>query len=96
VASSASVALLTNDSVTSVAATWPGGMGLFSADGTFSGATLTLQWMGPTGLWYTAGAATTLTAAGGGIFYLPPGQIRVLVAGGPPSGVSAVAARVPT
>lgn len=91
---SAGVTLLTNATATSAAATWPGGMGLFAAEGTFSGATVKLQWLGPTGLWYDAGANTTLTAGGGGVFYLPAGQIRASVSGGPPSAMYASAARV--
>lgn len=92
---SASVDLLSNASATGAAVQWPGGRGLFTAAGTFGGATLTLQLMGPDATtWIAAGADTTLAAAGAGVFDLPPGQIRVQVAGGTPSGLYARAARV--
>jgi hypothetical protein len=57
---------------------------VFEAAGTFSGATVTLQRLGPDGAtWYAVGADTTLTSAGGGYFIMPPGQIRALVTGSP-------------
>lgn len=85
------VDLLINGNATGNAAIWPGGRGLFTADGTFGGATVKLQFLGPTGSWIDAGPYTTLTAAGGGIFDLPQGQVRVNLAGGSPSGISAIA-----
>ncbi|MEN9417114.1 MAG: hypothetical protein RI988_734 [Pseudomonadota bacterium] len=85
------VDLLINGNATGNAAIWPGGRGLFTVDGTFGGSTATLQFLGPTGNWIAAGPYTTLTAAGGGIFDLPQGQIRVSLSGGSPSGISAIA-----
>lgn len=71
---------------------WPGGRGVFALAGTVSGATITLQSLGPDGAtWLTAAAATTLTAVGLGVFDLPCGQIRALVAAGTPSGLYASA-----
>lgn len=86
------VDLLINGSATGNAVLWPGGRGLFTADGTFGGATVKLQFrFDPPGTWLDAGAYTTLTAAGGGIFDLPQGPIRVNISGGSPSGISAIA-----
>ena len=86
------VDLLTNASSTSAEKPWPGGRGTFEVSGTFGGATVYLQYMGPDGsTWLVAGANTTLTAAGGGNFDLPEGRIRALVSGGSPSGLYASA-----
>ena len=84
--------LLSNASATGSAAQWGGGYGVFTVAGTFGGATITLQFLGPDGTtWTTMGTETTLTAAGGGMFAYPPGQIRAAVSGGPPSGMYAQA-----
>jgi hypothetical protein len=88
-------ALLTNATSTGAAVQWDGGIGAFSAAGTFSGATVTLQWLGPDGATYLdVGSDTTLTAAGAGAFVLPPCRIRAAVSGGPPSGMYAAADKV--
>lgn len=93
-ASSYSVVLLSNASATGAAQDWAGGRGLFSVVGTFSGATIKLQFLGPDLTTYIdAGTDTTLTAAGGGIFDLPPGRIRCSITGSP-SAVYAKAERV--
>jgi uncharacterized membrane protein len=87
--------LLSNASGTGSAAKWDGGNGTFICVGTFGGATVTLQVLGPDGSTYVAvNAATTLTTAGMGTFSLPPGQIRALVSGGAPSGLYARAEKV--
>lgn len=92
----ASVTLLSNASATGSAKAWPGGRGTFSVVGTFAGATASLEYLGPdSSTWLTVGTDTTKTANGLGNFDLPPGQIRASITGGPPSGVYAVAARVP-
>lgn len=89
---SSRVDLLTNASATGNAVIWPGGRGTFLATGTFSGATVKLQVLGPDNTtWIDAGTYTTLTAAGAGNFDLPQGQIRAAVTGGPPSGINAIA-----
>jgi hypothetical protein len=76
--------LLTNASATGSAVQWGGGQGLFSAAGTFSGATVKLQYLGPDGSTYLdVGPDVTLTAAGMGLFCLPPGMIRASVTGSP-------------
>lgn len=84
--------LITNGTATGSAVHWPGGEGTFSVVGTFSGATIKLQYLGPDGsTWMDAGADATLTAAGGCNFTLASGSIRASVSGGPPSGVYATA-----
>lgn len=91
----ARVDLITNGTATGNSVIWPGGRGLFTVAGTFSGATVKLQFLGPdNSTWLDAGTNTTLTAAGGGIFDLPQGQIRANVSGGPPSGIFAIAVTV--
>jgi hypothetical protein len=86
--------LLSNASATGSAVQWDGGEGVFAAAGTFSGATITLQFLGPDGsTWIDAGTDTTLTAAGGGIFKMPPARIRAAVTGSP-SGMYASAEKV--
>lgn len=60
---------------------------VWSAVGTFSGATLTLQVLGPDGVTYITTAAT-LTAAGTAELRVGAGStVRVLITGGPPSGI---------
>lgn len=86
--------LMSNASATGNSLIWPGGRGLFAADGTFGGATCKLQFLGPAGNWIDAGQYTTLTAAGGGNFDLPQGQIRAALTGGTPSGMFAYACTV--
>ena len=87
--------LLNNASATGAAVQWDGGIGAFSVAGTFGGATVTMQWLGPDGTTYLdVGTDTTLTAAGAGAFVLPPCKIRALVASGTPSGLYAQADKV--
>lgn len=84
--------LLSNASATGAEAQWGGGLGVFSAAGTFGGATITLQFLGPDeSTWIDVGAETTFTAPGGAVFVLPPTKIRAEVSGGPPSGMYAQA-----
>lgn len=73
----------------------PGGICVFSVAGTFGGATVKLQVLGPDGsTLIDAGSATTLTAAGMGVVYLPPCQVQATIVGGSPSGIFASIARV--
>lgn len=73
----------------------PGGLMVMTAAGTFSGATVNLQMLGPDGsTLLTVSAQTTLTANGVGSVYLPPCQIQATVTGGPPSGLFVSIARV--
>ena len=87
--------LLENASATGSAVQWGGGTGVFTAAGTFGGATVTLQYLNADGAtWSAMGSDTTLTAAGGGLFIYPPGQLRASISGGPPSGMYAQAEQV--
>jgi len=91
---SGSVILLANASATGNGVTWPGGDGEFVVAGTFGGATVALEVLGPDGTtWINAGSDGTLTAAGVCAFSLAQGQIRASVTGGTPSGIYATAAR---
>lgn len=82
--------LLNNASATGAAVTWAGGRGQFKALGTFAGATVTLQVLGPDGTtWQAVGEEATLDAAGLANFDCPPGQLRAAVTGGTPSGLYA-------
>ena len=87
--------LLNNATATGDPTQWSGGMGVFTAAGTFSGATVSLEYLAPdSATWVAMGTDTTLTAAGGGAFVYPPGKIRASVSGGPPSGMYAQAEQV--
>lgn len=87
--------LLENASSTGSWAVWGGGVGVFTVVGTFSGATVSLQFLGPDNSTAVAmGTDTTLTAAGGGGFVFPPGRIRAAISGGPPSGIYAQVEKV--
>jgi hypothetical protein len=98
-----SLQLLSNASATPTAPTgetanqlWPGGQGVFSVVGTFGGATVTLEFLGPDGATLVAaGGNTTLTATGAGVFNLHPCWIIAAVTGGSPSGLYARADRIP-
>lgn len=73
----------------------PGGVCVFSVAGTFGGATVTLEVLGPDGsTMLVAGAATTLAAPGMGVVTLPPCMVQAVVAGGAPAGLFASLARV--
>lgn len=87
--------LLSNASTTGPAVGWPGGVGVFSASGTWGGGTVTLEFLGPDGTTYlAAGTQTTLTSNGAGVFYLPHTMIKALVSGGAPSALYATASVV--
>jgi hypothetical protein len=82
--------LINNAAATGAATTWDGGDGEFAVSGTFGGATVSLQELGPDGVtWQDVGTDTTLTAAGGGGFRIGPNQIRAAVTGGTPSAIYA-------
>ena len=87
------VYLLTNAAATGAAQDWPGGYLEFICSGTFGGATVTLQTLGPDdATWVAVDASTTLTAAGEATVLVARGRIRALVAGGAPAALYAVAA----
>ena len=72
--------LLSNASATGSAASWGGGRGVFTAEGTWGGGTVKLQFKTANGTWVDYGSATTLTANGSGVFELPACEIRAHVA----------------
>ena len=81
--------LITNGSATSDAHVWQGGKGVFAVVGTWSGATITLQALGPDETtWIDAGTTAILTEDGIVGFDLAGGQIRAEVVGSP-SGIYA-------
>lgn len=78
--------LLNNASATGQSVTIPGGRYIWSAQGTFGGATLTLQALGPDGSNYMT--VTSMTAAGAVEVAVGEGTaMRVSISGGPPSGI---------
>lgn len=92
----AKIKLLDNASATGSAKNWPGGRGHFKAVGTFGGATLTLQELGPDDTtWIAVGPDVTLTAAGNGNFEITGSQVRVAVSGGSPSALYASVETLP-
>lgn len=88
-------ALLSNASATGSAAAWPGGTAFFDVVGTFGGATVSLQFLGPDGTtWMSFGAGSDFTAAGCAVVMSRPGQVRAAVSGGAPSGLYATIEQV--
>lgn len=77
-----SLTLLNNSNSSGTQQMWPGGIGVFACVGTWNGATVSLQFLGPDGATMViAGAATTLTANGAGVFYLPRGLVQAVITG---------------
>lgn len=91
-----SVSLLTEASATGDPLEWPGGDGRVELSGTVGGSTVTLQVRDSDGVTYHAvGSDTTFTATGSAGFKLEAGaMIRMLVAGGSPSGLNSTAFRI--
>lgn len=89
--------IMRNSASSSTAVNWPGGVGVFSAVGTWNGATLTLEFIGPDGATLVvAGTGTTFTANGAGVFYLPECQVRAIVSSpGGSTSLTASISRVP-
>lgn len=85
--------LLTNASATGSAVRWPGGEGVFEVEGTWAGATVTLQFKTANGTWLDVGTDTTKTANGAGGFILHPCDVKATVSGGPPSALYAAVTR---
>lgn len=91
-----SLALLSDASATGggVTLAFPGRYA-FAAAGTFGGATVKPQMLGPDGAtWLDLGTESALTAAGTCLLHLPAGTYRGNVAGGTPSGIYATLAYV--
>lgn len=78
------VKLLTAAAATGSQLLWPGGIGIFQCVGTYNGATVTLQALGPDGTTLeTLGVNTTLNATNPtpGGFYWPRANIIATVSG---------------
>lgn len=73
------ITLLNNVAATGSSFVWPGGTGVFMAEATWGGGSVSLEYQLPNGAWVAAGPETTLTANGGGVFELPPCNIRASV-----------------
>lgn len=92
-----SLTLISNGTASGSQLTWPGGQGFYSVVGTFSGATVALQFVGPDGsTLISVGSSTNCTSACGVVFTLPRGKIQATVTAGPPSGIYATASPVPS
>lgn len=96
------VDLISNGSATSDWKGWPGGKGSLAVVGTFGGASIKLQFLGPDDLTPidvelldSSGAfvPVPVTAAGAYVFELPDVPIRAVVTGGTPSGLYVQARR---
>lgn len=83
--------LLENASTTGSWTPWVGGLGTFTVEGTFGGATVSLQLKSKNGTAINVGDAASLAAAGMCSFEVPCGEIRAAVTGGSPSGLYAYA-----
>lgn len=60
-----------------------GGDFMYAVAGTFGGATVTLETLGPDGsTWISLGTAAAMTTAGLCVVSLPPGRYRATAAGG--------------
>ncbi|MCP5099909.1 MAG: hypothetical protein GY943_30520 [Chloroflexi bacterium] len=82
--------LISNGSSTSSAMQWHGGRATFAVDGTFGGATISLQKLGPDDSSYVdVGADGIFTEEGMGEYSLGPCLVRVEIVGGSPSGIYA-------
>lgn len=81
--------LINNGAATGLWVQVPGGRYVVAVTGTFSGATLALEFLGPDGVTALAVASGSLTAAGSFEVSLPEGYARMTVTGGPPSGIYA-------
>lgn len=82
--------LISNGSATGSAVSWPGGRGTFVVEGTFTGATASLQFYSPNGTAIpvsmpNVATVVALTAAGALTFELPPCDIRAVLTGGTPT-----------
>jgi len=86
--------LLTNDTVTSAAKQWGGGVGTFEVTATaWNGATVALQKLQQDGSYIDVSSDTALLANGIVGFMLGPCTIRVQVRNAVPAGVNAAAWR---
>lgn len=78
-ATKANLTLASNASADGAATFWYGGHGLFTAEATWGGGTVKLQFKSLNGTWLDVPSAS-LTANGAKEFYAPPGELRASVA----------------
>lgn len=81
------ISLLSNGSATGSAVTVPAGGYEFVAEGTWNGATLTLQKKTANGTWLGFTPAMTFTADGRQYVAMGQGDVRAVISGGPPSAI---------
>ncbi len=75
---------------------WSGGRGTFSVAGSFGGAAVSLQYLGPDGSTaLSVGNEVTLGSPGLANFELGAGRIRADVTGGTPGGLYARVSQIP-
>lgn len=72
--------LLSNAAATGSAAAWQGGRGLFTAEATWGGGTVKLQFKTLNSTTWVDADGISLTADGSKVFELPRGEIRANVA----------------
>lgn len=84
-----SIDLLSNASATgAVKSVAYGGRYIMLVQGTFSGATVSVEILGPDGTNYVTVPDSSKTVAGAAVIYLPAGAtVRGAVANGPPTGI---------
>lgn len=73
--------LLSAASATGDWAPWFGGKGMWTVDGTFGSGTVKMQWRANASSTALDVDGASVTANGGGIFELPPGQVRSVITG---------------
>lgn len=85
------ILLLDDGDATGEGAAWPGDWGVFFVNGTWGGATVSLEWSDDGTTWWALGADYALTADGLVHFMLPAGQIRAAVASAGTTAITALA-----
>ena len=89
------ISLLVEDDDDGAAVDWYGGDGLFAVNGTWDGATASLEWRANSlADWIVLGDSVALEADGGVVFTLPNGQLRCAVADAGTTSLTAFAKRV--
>jgi hypothetical protein len=86
--------MLVNETVTSAAKDWPGGLTAMVISGTVNSAVLTVQTQSGDGTWVTTGV--TLAVIGTVSGQVPAGRVRVLVSGATPTALYITLHRIPS
>lgn len=90
----AALVLLDEADETGDGVVWPGGTGVFFVNGTWDGATASLEWSEDGATWWALGADYALTADGLVHFMLPAGEIRAAVASADVTTLTAIAKHI--